>query len=525
MEMKREKFFEIIQEVSESRDLSSDNVLKKVQDKLKEKSDENGIDSPYTIVYNIFKSNNFYKNHEFKLQMPDGTTARGTLLHFAVQCGDALMVKLLLENKVSVTMKDHSGLTPLDIATSNSDQEIVHLLDAKANSKLEKNKDKTPRDIIIKTNKTPEGLVVNGNNAAAAPANVISPYLKQHDATRDDKQTSVTGESSDSTVDKQYLRVSVKNMVQNFESPQKINATCSNEQTSISLNESSSSDDSGICTESEDGGDIDAKNEESKSHVTEYQSKLEALEKQNQKENQSLKQKIQDLESKNATLKGELEKTKKNEVPLEKAQKELTELRSYITGHETKLEVLEKLNEENQSLKQKMQELGNENTKLKDKLDKTESQYSKAEALLEKTQKKLEESKSCIAGHETKLKEFNEKNESLKQKIKSLENENTPLKGELGKTKTKTNKLSLEKVKKRQFSPKVACASLAAMLAVGAALSIASGLSALLIVAASVVSALIAGGITYKISKPIAEPKPTTELKEVNIQGSAQRCL
>ncbi|GFR12079.1 uncharacterized protein TNCT_354051 [Trichonephila clavata] len=60
------------------------------------------------------------------------------------------------------------------------------------------------------------------------------------------------------------------------------------------------------------------------------------------------------------------------------------------------------------------------------------------------------------------------------------------------------------------------------MLAVGAALSIASGLSALLIVAASVVSALIAGGVTYTISKPIAEPKPTTELKEVDI-GSAQR--
>ena len=77
----------------------------------------------------------------------------------------------------------------------------------------------------------------------------------------------------------------------------------------------------------------------------------------------------------------------------------------------------------------------------------------------------------------------------------------------------------LEKVEKRQFSPKVACASLAAMLAVGAALSIASGLSALLIVAASVVSALIAGGITYTISKPIA---PDTELKEVDIQGSAQ---
>lgn len=136
MAIKKEKFFEIIREVSESKDLSSDNVLKKVRDKLKEKSDENGIDSPYTIVYNIFKSDNFYKNHEFKLQMQDNTTARGTLLHFAVQCGNALMVKLLLENKVSATMKDHSGLTPWDIATSDSNQEIKQLLlDAKANPK------------------------------------------------------------------------------------------------------------------------------------------------------------------------------------------------------------------------------------------------------------------------------------------------------------------------------------------------------------------------------------------------------
>lgn len=352
MAIEQEKFFEIIREVSESKDLSSDNVLKKVRDKLKEKSDENGIDSPYTIVYNIFKSNSFYKNHEFKLQMPDGTTARGTLLHFAVKCGNALMVKLLLEHKVITTIKDHAGLTPLDIAISNSNQEIVQLLlDANANPKLEKNKDKTPRDIITKANEIPEDLVVKGNNATAALEN-------------GNKRTSLnsTDESSDSTVDEQYPRVNVKDIVKNFELPQKINATYSNEQTSISLNESSSSNDSGIFTESEDGEDIDAKNEESKSHVTEYQSKLEALEKQNQKENQSLKQQIQDLESEKATLKDKLDKTKTKEVLLEKKQKELTELRSYVTGHETKLK---QFNKENESLRQEIKSLENENTTLK----------------------------------------------------------------------------------------------------------------------------------------------------------------
>ncbi len=192
---------------------------------------------------------------------------------------------------------------------------------------------------------------------------------------------------------------------------------------------------------------------------------------------------------------------------VEKRKAKLKELRTQLKDEQKK----------NELLKQQIQDLESEKATLKDKLDKTESQYSKAEALLEKTQKELEESKSCIARHETKLKQFNKENESLTQKIRSLENENTPLEGELGKT--KTNEVSLEKVGKRQFSLKVAYASLAAMLAVGAALSIASGLSVLLIVAASVVSALIAGGITYTISKPIA---PTTELKEVDI-GSAQR--
>ncbi|WP_265038343.1 hypothetical protein [Wolbachia endosymbiont (group A) of Hylaeus communis] len=359
---------------------------------------------------------------------------------------------------------------------------------------------------------TPAKTVKKRSNAAAAPANVISPYLKQHDATRNDKQTSVTGESSDSTADEQCLRVSVKNMVEKIESSKKTNATYSDKRI---LTDESDSEDSGLELGLETASNTSSRSEinhDGANHVEENvdNQTLENALRSQKEENQSLKQQIQDLESKNTTLEG----------GLGKAQKELTELRNCVTEHETKLEVLEKLNEENESLEQKIQDLESEKATLKDKLDKTESQYSKAEVLLEKAQKELEESKSCIARHETKLKQFNKENESLTQKIKILENENTPLEGELGKT--KTNEVSLEKVGKRQFSPKVAYASLAAMLAVGAALSIASGLSALLIVAASVVSALIAGGITYTISKPIA---PDTELKEVDIQGSAQRCL
>ncbi|WP_265025912.1 hypothetical protein [Wolbachia endosymbiont (group A) of Bibio marci] len=234
--------------------------------------------------------------------------------------------------------------------------------------------------------------------------------------------------------------------------------------------------------------------------------KSKELRAQLKEENQSLKRKIQDLESEKATLKDKLDKTKTKEVLLKKKQKEL---KNDIAGQEARLEALE----------QEIQEPGNENTKLKDKLDKTESQYSKAEALLEKTQKELEESKSCIARHETKLKEFNKENESLRQEIANLKNENTTLKGELGKTKTKTNEVLLEKAGKRQMSfLKVASVNLVTMLTVGATLSIAFDLSVLPIIVVFVTSAaLIASGVTYAIST-----KPTTELKEVDIQGLAQ---
>ncbi len=200
----------------------------------------------------------------------------------------------------------------------------------------------------------------------------------------------------------------------------------------------------------------------------------------------------------------EAEKVKKSKVKLK-------ELRTQLKDKQKK----------NELLKQQIQDLESEKATLKDKLDKTESQHSKTEVLLEKAQKELEESKSCIAGYGTKLKEFNKENESLRQEIQDLESENTTLKGELGKTKTKTNEVSLEKAGKRQMSfLKVASVNLVTMLTVGATLSIAFDLSVLPIIVVFVTSALIASGVTYAIST-----KPTTELKEVDIQGSAQRCL
>ncbi|WP_265033915.1 ankyrin repeat domain-containing protein [Wolbachia endosymbiont (group A) of Sicus ferrugineus] len=609
MAIEKEKFFEIIRNVSESKDLNEDNLLQKIKDELHKKD---------YAEYDKFKRN-FGKEHQFSIKISD-KIENWTLLHLAVACDNKLTVKLLLKKKASVKtrVKDGSndGRTALGIAISNNDQEIIQLL-RKANPQLEKNKDKTP-----------EGLVVNGNNAAAEPANVISPYLKQHDATRNDKQTSVTGESSDSTVVEQYPCVSVKSRIEEIESPKKPNATRNDKQTSVTGESSDStvveqypcvsvksrieeieSPKKPNATRNDKQTSVTGESSEStvdeqypcvsvKSRIEEIESPKKPNATRNDKQTSvagessdstvdeqypcvSVKSRIEEIEppkkpnatrnDKQTSVAGESsDSTVDEQYPCVSVKSRIEEIEppkkpnatysdkriltdesdSEDSGLELGLETasntsshskinhdganhveknvdnqtlenaLRSQKEENQSLKQKIQDLGNENTKLKDKLDKTESQYSKAEALLEKTQKELEESKSCIAGHETKLKEFNKENESLRQEIKNLKNENTPLKSELGKT--KTNEVSLEKVGKRQFSPKVAYASLAAMLVVGAALSIASGLSALLIVAASVVSALIAGGITYTISRPIAEPKPTTELKEVNIQGSAQ---
>ncbi|WP_264707049.1 ankyrin repeat domain-containing protein [Wolbachia endosymbiont (group A) of Acrocera orbiculus] len=200
---------------------------------------------------------------------------------------------------------------------------------------------------------------------------------------------------------------------------------------------------------------------------------------------------------------------------VEKRKAKLKELRTQLKDEQKK----------NELLKQKIQDLESKNTTLNSELEENENKHSKTKVLLEKAQKELAESKSCIVGHETKLKQFNKENESLTQKIKSLENENTPLEGELGKT--KTNEVSLEKAGKRQMSfLKVASVNLVTMLTVGATLSIAFDLSVLPIIVVFVTSAaLLASCVTYAISKPIAEPKPTTELKEVDIQGSAQRCL
>ncbi len=471
---------------------------------------------------------------DINAQDKDGVTH----LHWAIGDNNKESVELLVKCGAKVDVQDKDGLTPLHYAAAYGCVEIAeYLVEGGANVNAQDKVEHTPlyyalandnkklAKLLIKHGADrslikDEDLIDRLNSMCDQPSEVVPStfsHSKTHNATETpekaekvEKRKAKLKELRTQLKDEQKKNELLKQKIQDLESK---NTTLNSELEKTK-------------TKTDEVPLEKAQKEltELKSYITGHGARLDTLEKLNE-ENESLRQEIKNLKNENTTLKGELEKTKtkKNEVPLEKAQKELTELRNCVTEHETKLEVLDKLNEENESLEQKIQDLESKNTTLNSELEENENKHSKTKVLLEKAQKELAESKSCIVGHETKLKEFNKENESLTQKIRSLENENTPLDGELGKT--KTNEVSLEKVGKRQFSPKVAYASLAAMLAVGAALSIASGLSALLIVAASVVSALIAGGITYTISKPIAEPKPTTELKEVNIQDSAQRCL
>ncbi|WP_341816387.1 ankyrin repeat domain-containing protein [Wolbachia endosymbiont (group A) of Nomada goodeniana] len=461
--------------------------------------DENGL----TLLHRAAGNNNkesvkllLEYGAKVDVQSKDGNTP----LHYAAALGYVEIAEYLIDKGADVDAQDKAEYTPLYYALANDNKELAKLL-------IKHGADRS----LIKD----EGLIIDRLNSMCGQLSEVvsgtSSHSKTHNATETPEETEKVKKRK---VKLKKLCAQLKEENQSLK--QKIQEL-GNENATLK---------GGLGKTKTKTNEVPLEKAQKeievlRNCVTGHGTRLEALNKLDE-ENQSLKQKIQELGNENATLNSELEKTKTktNEVSLEKAHKVLAELKDDVAGHEARLKTLNKLNEENQSLKQKIQELGNENATLKDKLDKTESQYSKAEALLEKTQKELEESKSCIAGHETKLKQLNKENELLKQEIKNLKNENTPLKGELGKT--KTNEVSLEKVGKRQFSPKVVYASLAAMLVVGAALSIASGLSALLIVAASVVSALIAGGITYTISKPIA---PDTELKEVDIQGSARQCL
>lgn len=437
MAIEKQKFFEIINEVSESSDLDEDNLLEKIKNELKGKD---------AGEYNKF-SKNFSKEHQFSIKISEEAAEDWTLLHLATACNNMLIVELLLKKKASVSarVKDGSkndGLTALHIAASCGHESMVKQLlsDDRVNPSL-KSKNKTPREVvgnienkeaIVKMLKEAEqNFCTKHEKKTAAPADVINS-VKQYDTIRSGAQAPVTCESSDSIVSEQYLHAGVKNMVEKFESPQIGSVTYSGKQTPIG--ESVSSDDNGLALET--------------TFDTSSYSEINYDGAANEVDNQTLESLQTQVQLKDSQIR-KLEKPGKE---LKHVEKELEKSKSDVAGHETRLEIVDKLSKENQS---------------------------------------------------------------LKQKIKDLENENTTLNSEL--SKTKANKVLLEKTEKGQLSfLKIASVNFAIMLTVGVAFSIAFQLPILLMIATSVMSSLIVGGVTYALS-----PQPT-ELKEVSIQCSMQ---
>ncbi len=492
MAIEKEKFFEIINKVGKSEGLDEDNLLERIKNELKGKDEGE---------YNKF-SKNFSKEHQFSIKISEEAAEDWTLLHLATACNTMLIVELLLKKKASVSarVKDGSkndGLTALHIAASCGHKDMVKRLlnDNRVDPSL-KSKNKTPREIVGNTEnkeaieemlkKAEQNFYTKHEKKTAAPADVINS-VKQCDTIRSGEQAPVTYESSDSVVSEQDLRVSVKHMVENFESTQRRSAACSGKQTPTG--ESVSSDDSGL--ELETTFDTSSCFEINHDGVG------------NEVDNQTLESLPSQIQLRDSRTR-ELERLDKElkQIELGKAEKEPAELKSYAAGHETRLEALGKLSEENQSLKQKTQELKSENATLKDELEKIKGQHSND---LDEHKTQLEE-----------LNKLNKENQSLKQKIKNLENENTTLNSELEKIKTKTDEMPLEKTEKRQQCFLIASVNLVTMLAVGVIFSIAFQLPVLLMIAISVTSALVAGGVTYATTKPATE---LTELKkEVAIQ-------
>ncbi|WP_264377292.1 ankyrin repeat domain-containing protein [Wolbachia endosymbiont (group B) of Ochlodes sylvanus] len=437
MAIEKEKFFEIINEVSKSGGLDEDNLLERIKNELKGKD---------AGEYNKF-SKNFSKEHQFSIKFSEEAAEDWTLLHLAAACNNLSIAEFLMKKKASVSarVKDGSkndGLTALHIAASCGHESMVKQLlsDDRVNPSL-KSKNKTLREVvgnienkeaIVKMLKEAEqNFCTKHEKKTAAPADVINP-VKQYDTIRSGAQAPVTCESSDSVVSEQDLRVSVKNMVEKFESPQRKSATCSGKQTPI--DESVSSDDNGLALET--------------TFDTSSYSEINYDGAANEVDNQTLESLQTQVQLKDSQIR-KLEKPGKE---LKHVEKELEKSKSDVAGHENRLEVLDKLSEENQSLKQQIQDLKSKNTTLNSEL-----------------------------------------------------------------SKTKANKVLLEKTEKAQLSfLKIASVNFAIMLTVGVAFSIAFQLPILLMIAISVMSSLIVGGVTYALS-----PQPT-ELKEVSIQCSMQ---
>ncbi|MHC3897588.1 UNVERIFIED_CONTAM: ankyrin repeat domain-containing protein [Wolbachia endosymbiont of Nasonia longicornis] len=433
MAIEKQKFFEIINEVGESGGLDEDNLLERIKNELKGKDEG--------------EYNKFSKEHQFSIKISEEAAEDWTLLHLATACNTMLIVELLLKKKASVSarVKDGSkndGLTALHIAASCGHKDMVKRLlnDNRVDPSL-KSKNKTPREVVGNTEnkeaivqmleEVEENFYAKHKKKTDISADVINS-VKQYNTIRSSEQAPITCGSSDNIVSEQYLHAGVKNIVEKFESPQRGSVTCSGKQTPIG--ESVSSEDSGLEFEATfDTSFCSEINHDGTANEVDDQI-LESLQPQIQLQDRQIRK---------------LEKPGKE---LKHVEKELEKLKSDLAGYEIRLEILDKLSEKNQSLKQQIQDLKSKNTTLNSEL-----------------------------------------------------------------SKTKANKVLLEKTEKAQLSfLKIASVNLVTMLTVGVIFSVAFQLPILSMIAISVMSSLIVGGVTYALS-----PQPT-ELKEVSIQCSMQ---
>lgn len=379
MAIEKEKFFEIITNVSKSKDLSEDNLLGRIKNELKEKD---------IVEYNKFDGN-FSKEHQFSIKISEEAAEDWTLLHLAVARNNLLIVKLLLKKVVSVNtrVKDGSkddGPTALHIAASYGHKDMVEQLlkDDRVNPSL-KSKNKTPKDMVgdvsnkntlvemlekaeknyspkeakdlnIKiegggryhlsqnNHKTQASLAVNVGNVTSAPANVIDSHLEQCDSMHSDG--SVSGYSS--LESEQSETTSIRELENRLKESQRRVAAVM---------------DFSNKREGELNDQLNRLVQEKK----DLESKVERLSREaNQLKRQQTKQqlddtlkKLSDKDSRIRELEDPDEELRRVEKKLEEAQKDLEILKDHLAKNETRLEALNKLDEENKSLKRKIEDL------------------------------------------------------------------------------------------------------------------------------------------------------------------------
>ncbi|MEY2392987.1 ankyrin repeat domain-containing protein [Wolbachia endosymbiont of Tettigetta isshikii] len=123
MLIEKEKFFEIIKNVSESKDLNENNLLERIKNELLKK------DEGKYSTYNDLRIDKI-----FSVLVDSSKIVNYTLLHLAVECKNAKVVECLLKNRIKVDEPIReldvakSKLTALHIAALNGYQEIVQHL-------------------------------------------------------------------------------------------------------------------------------------------------------------------------------------------------------------------------------------------------------------------------------------------------------------------------------------------------------------------------------------------------------------